>query len=96
MDTRQRLLQYIFVLTLVIVAVVAFIFINSAISAATIPQQKEKVLRVNDRPLLETVEQVYQARKTGYATFRIGAEYYVIENIPKEYVDYSSWYVRMP
>ena len=52
--------------------------------------------RPKDRPVLETVQQVWEARTTGVSTFRIGSEYYIVENLPKEYVDYSSWYVRMP
>ena len=49
-----------------------------------------------DRPILESVQQVWEARTTGVCRFRIGGELYIVENMPKEYVDYSSWYVRMP
>ena len=56
----------------------------------------EFVPKPKDRPVLESVRQVYEARTTGVSTFRIGKEHYVVENLPKHYVDYSSWYVRMP
>ena len=49
-----------------------------------------------DRPVLETVQQVLQARTTGVSVFNIGGDHFVIENLPKEYVDYSSWFCRMP
>ena len=49
-----------------------------------------------DRPVLETVQQVWEARMTGTCTFTFDGVRYVVENLPKEYVDYSSWYVRMP
>lgn len=49
-----------------------------------------------DRPVLETVHQVWEARHTGVCRFRFDGVYYVVENMPKEYIDYSSWYVRMP
>lgn len=51
---------------------------------------------VKDRPMLESVQQVWQARTTGISEFNFDGVHYVIENLPKEYVDYSSWYVRMP
>lgn len=49
-----------------------------------------------DRPVLETVQQVWEARTTGVSRFHFDGVYYVVENLPKGYVDYSSWYVRMP
>ncbi len=49
-----------------------------------------------DRPVLETVHQVWEARTTGVCRFHFDGVYYVVENMPKEYIDYSSWYVRMP
>lgn len=49
-----------------------------------------------DRPVLETVQQVWEAETTGTASFYFGGEHYVIENLPKEYVKYSAWYCRMP
>ena len=49
-----------------------------------------------DRPILETVHQVWDARATGISRFHFDGVYYVVENLPKHYVDYSSWYVRMP
>lgn len=50
--------------------------------------------RVDDAPLL-TARQAWEARATGYATFWIGSEYYVAEEVPKNYVDFSAWRTRM-
>ena len=52
--------------------------------------------RPKDRPVLETPQQVWEARTTGVCTFKFDGTLYVVENLPKHYVDYSSWYVRMP
>jgi len=49
-----------------------------------------------DRPLLETTKQVWEAETTGTASFHFDGRYYVIENLPSEYVKYSNWYCRMP
>ena len=49
-----------------------------------------------DRPVLESVQQVWEARTTGVSEFYFDGTHYVVENMPKNYVDYSSWYVRMP
>lgn len=56
----------------------------------------EFVMTPKDRPVLETPQQVWQARTTGVSEFYFDGMHYVIVNLPKEYVDYSSWYVRMP
>lgn len=93
---RQKLIQITWVLFLTLLAVVLSFVLCCVISQPSATQHKKEELRVKDRPVLETVEQVYQARTTGYSTFRIGNEYYIVENLPKEYVDYSSWWVRMP
>lgn len=53
-------------------------------------------LKPKDRPVLESVQQVWKARTTGVCEFNIGGVHYVVVNMPKEYVDYSSWYCRMP
>lgn len=90
------LLQIIWSLFLFLLGLVLVLGITMLVSRPSATQDKEEVLRVNDRPLLETVEQVYEARTTKYSHFRIGNEYYVVENLPKEYIDYSSWRVRMP
>lgn len=52
--------------------------------------------QVGDRPLLETVGQVTDARLHKPCSFRIGNELFVAEDIPKGYVDYSAKCVRMP
>ena len=56
----------------------------------------EFIMKPKDRPVLETPQQVWQARTTGVSEFYFDGMHYVIVNMPKEYVDYSSWYVRMP
>lgn len=53
-------------------------------------------LRVNDRPLLESMEQIVEARTTPYTSFRIGSDYFVVENLPRGYIDYATECVRMP
>ena len=58
--------------------------------------EADVLLRVKDRPVLESVEAVYKARTTGVCDFYVGNDHYVVRNLPKEYVDYSSWWVRMP
>lgn len=50
----------------------------------------------HDRPLLETVSQVREARLDGFSIFHYDGVYYVIYNLPREYVDYSAWCARMP
>lgn len=59
-------------------------------------QAVEFVSKPKDRPLLESPQKVWQARTTGVSEFDFDGMHYVIVNLPKEYVDYSSWYVRMP
>lgn len=51
---------------------------------------------IKDRPVLETVPKVMNARMTGISEFDFDGEHYIIESLPKEYVDYSSQYCRMP
>jgi len=75
---------------------IVFITIDAAISYAGTTPEAEFVLNVKDRPVLETVHQVWQARATGISEFDFDGVHYVIEDLPKEYVDYSSWWVRMP
>ena len=62
----------------------------------TTAEAVEFVHKPKDRPVLESVQQVWEARTTGVCTFYFDGALYVVENMPKEYVDYSSWYVRMP
>lgn len=94
--SRQKLEQIVTTLALFTFGLYLVLFILIITPTPRVTQDKEEVLHVNDRPLLETVEQVYEARTTKYSHFRIGNEYYVVENLPKEYIDYSSWRVRMP
>ena len=49
-----------------------------------------------DRPVLETVQQVWRARTTGVCDFEFDGVHYVVSGLPKEYIDYSAWCVRMP
>lgn len=73
----------------VAVAVVAF-------AEPLAPQDATFCPKPKDRPVLETPQQVWEARSTGVSRFRFDGVLYVVENLPKEYIDYSSWYVRMP
>lgn len=52
--------------------------------------------QIKDRPVLESVDAVRQARMTGVSEFDFNGEHYIVRDLPKGYVDYSSWYVRMP
>ena len=49
-----------------------------------------------DRPVLETVQQVLKAQTTGISEFDFDGVHYVITDMPKDYIAYSSWYCRMP
>lgn len=49
-----------------------------------------------DRPVLESVQAVWNSRMTGVSVFDFDGVHYVIDNLPKEYIDYSAWYVRLP
>lgn len=60
------------------------------------PHARESFLSVDDRPMLETPQQVQEARLTGRCAVRFGDELCIIENLPAEYVEWSSWRVRMP
>lgn len=51
---------------------------------------------VHDRPVLEDPDEVISARRTGWCAFRFDGVYYIVENLPEEYVDYSAWCVRLP
>ena len=45
-----------------------------------------------DRPILETKQQIIEAQATGYCEFRYGSEYFIVRDLPQEYIDYSlSW-----
>ena len=81
-------------------------FIAIMVVASTQPEKHEPIKNaywpftvetsIYDRPVLETVSQVRQARMTGISEFDFDGEHYVIDGLPKEYVDYSSEYCRMP
>ena len=49
----------------------------------------------NDRPVLETVDQVWQARATDVSTFWFDGIHYTVTGLPEEYVDYSAWRCRL-
>lgn len=71
-----------------------FVVLFAVETSAGVPD--EFAARPKDRLVLETPKQVLQARTTGIGEFDFDGVHYVISEIPKEYVDYSSWYVRMP
>ena len=92
----KRSVEIIIMYISVIVAVAAAL---NAIEAAAFPDAAHAAAfspAPKDRPVLETVQQVREARITGTATFKFDGVRYVISGIPKEYVDYSAWCVRMP
>ena len=93
--SRQKLLQITWTLFLFLLGLVLVLGILMVASRPSATQVKEE-LRCNDLPLLNTVQQVYECRRTGYATFHIGKEYYVVDNLPEEYIEYSEWLIRMP
>ena len=49
-----------------------------------------------DRPVLEHPRLVYQAQTERFVAFRDGGVWYVVENMPKDYISYSSFWNRMP
>lgn len=88
-----------------LVAVTAFFF--GLMDAASVPPREPMLYKnayypftvetsIKDRPVLETVPKVMQARMTGISEFDFDGVHYIVENLPKEYVDYSAWYVRLP
>lgn len=80
----------------VLFAVAGFAFAVSSIVSPPKAQAMEFLLNPRDRPVLESVPQVWQARTTGISEFDFDGVHYIVVNLPKHYVDYSSWYVRMP
>ena len=64
------------------------------------PYQTEAVQqfaqRPHDRPVIESMPRVWEARATGVCDFYFDGVHCVVEDLPKEYVDYSAWYVRLP
>ena len=93
-------MRYSFATVVVYIAIILLTAgIIYAVDAVAFPgraQGVEFAMKPKDRPVLETVRQVWQARTTGVAEFDFDGSHYVISGFPKEYVDYSSWYVRMP
>ena len=49
-----------------------------------------------DRPIMESMPRVWEARHTGVCRFHFDGVYYEVDDLPKEYVDYAAWYVRLP
>lgn len=43
-----------------------------------------------DKPLLESAQQVQEANLRGRCAFRIGSELFVVEGLPRNYIDYSA------
>jgi len=102
---RQRLILAIKIgVTIDLLLLITFAVIVCA--ASTHPKKPQPIRNtyypftveasVRDRPLLETVEQVTQARRTGVSEFDFDGEHYVVVGLPKHYIDYASWCVRMP
>lgn len=49
-----------------------------------------------DRPIMESMPRVWEARHTGVCVFYFDGVRYEVTDMPKEYVDYAAWYVRLP
>ena len=49
-----------------------------------------------DRPVIESMPLVWESRATGISKFYFDGVYYELDDLPKEYVDYAAWYVRLP
>ena len=81
---------------IIMLLTVVFLLQAASLAFARNAQVVEFIPTPKDRPLLETVEQVTRARVTGTCDFRFDGVHYVIVNLPKDYVDYSAWCVRMP
>ena len=84
---------------LLMIVELACLVVFAALAIMASPGEAEAiefVARPKDRPVLETVQQVMKARTTGISEFDFNGVHYVNANMPKEYVDYSSWYCRMP
>ena len=88
-------------------AFVVIVLFATMVCVASIPPKKQKLYKhpyypftvemvVLDTPLLHTRSQIEQARQTGIFAFKFDGEYYVIEGLPKGYIDYSARCARMP
>lgn len=77
-------------------ALLPVVVVTAGSSHSQMTCEPEFIQSPKDRPVLESVHQVWQARTTGVSEFDFDGVHYVITNLPKHYVDYSSWYVRMP
>lgn len=69
-------------------------FLALSVSVPHSPEQFAKPPM--DRPVLESIEQVYQARRTGVSVFMFDGIEYTVVNLPDEYVNYSARWVRLP
>lgn len=79
---------------------VTLLLILISLAALPVPDGHEsyyerRSLRVHDRPVMERLDQVWDARMTGVCEFSFDGEHYRVRDMPKGYVDYSSWCVRM-
>ena len=75
-----------------VIAIVAFLSVGDY-EAESAPKFAHKP---KDRPVIESMPKVWEARATGVCDFYFDGEHYVVEDLPKEYVDYAAWYVRLP
>ena len=102
---RRKLIRA--TITLGTAAFVAIVLFVTMVCIASIPPKKPKLYKhpyypftvemvVFDTPLLNSRLQIEQARQTGIFAFKFDGEYYVIEGLPKGYIDYSARCARMP
>ena len=86
---------------MLVIPVLDFVFLIVLVFTTTVFGSEDEaapafVPKPKDRPVLESVQQVWNARTTGVCEFDFDGVHYVVTNLPKEYVDYSAWYVRLP
>ena len=86
----------VFILDFACALALSALVLSSVLFEPECAEALEFTTSVKDRPVLETVHQVWSARVTGVSEFDFDGVHYIVKNMPKEYVDYSSWYVRMP
>ena len=95
-ESRRKLIK-VCILGSVLDFILILVLLLIIFMPASIKRDKDVVLsQVYDRPLLTTVDAVNKARSTGVCEFNIGKEHYIVWDMPKNYVDYSAWWVRLP
>ncbi len=96
-DQWVRLVRIVGAITVALwVLLIALILWSDATEVHAEHHERRFLQQPVDRPVIESMPRVWEARATGISRFYFDGEYYVVDNLPKEYVDYSAWYVRLP